>query len=520
MCRLKNIFIILVVTLVAIMPVGCSAIETTTKVVNGKIYDIYEVKPKETVYSISKKLGITQDELKKHNPQVADGLKKGELLYFPQGVIKDGSDYKTHKIKRGESLYSLSKKYDTTVDELLKLNPRLSKDKYKTGTVILIPQKSRKNDKKEKEPENEVVATDTMTVDSIIREKDDVIDVAVILPFMLSNPTMSKNAKLKTEFYKGFLMALEKNKNKKINVYAYDSAESLDTVKSILKNQELRNIDIFIAPEDDNQLAEIARYAQQNQSQVLNVFSTKNELYKENPYVINVNIPQELMYEEAVDAYMKQLKGSLPVILVNKSGAKDKSAFVEKVKNAMIEKNIDYTELEYNHELTIDTLSKLNEPGKYAFILESSKRDELNNVITAIDKFQKDSIANHEVKLLGYPDWIIIKGTLADKLHQFNATIYSRFYYNENSADLKDFETEFHGWYGDDMISAMPAQGVLGYDIGMFIFKNKGVVKDGDKRNGIQTDIKLGNISDESGLVNKSITIIRFTPDGDIIKID
>ena len=47
---------------------------------------------------------------------------------------------KTHVVKRGDSLYSLSKKYGTTVDALKKVN-RLKKEALQVGQKIKIPKK-------------------------------------------------------------------------------------------------------------------------------------------------------------------------------------------------------------------------------------------------------------------------------------------------------------------------------------------------------------------------------------------
>ncbi|MDE6122358.1 MAG: hypothetical protein K2F76_03885, partial [Duncaniella dubosii] len=57
-----------------------------TREVNGRNYYYYEVAPKETVYSICHRLGITKDELVKSNPSVADGLRWGTVLFFPVDV--------------------------------------------------------------------------------------------------------------------------------------------------------------------------------------------------------------------------------------------------------------------------------------------------------------------------------------------------------------------------------------------------------------------------------------------------
>ena len=47
---------------------------------------------------------------------------------------------KTHVVKRGDSLYSISKKYGTTVDALKKVN-RLKKEALQVGQKIKIPKK-------------------------------------------------------------------------------------------------------------------------------------------------------------------------------------------------------------------------------------------------------------------------------------------------------------------------------------------------------------------------------------------
>jgi len=51
--------------------------------VNGKLMYAHGVKKQETLYSISKAYKITIEELQKYNPALAEGLKEGTLLYIP-----------------------------------------------------------------------------------------------------------------------------------------------------------------------------------------------------------------------------------------------------------------------------------------------------------------------------------------------------------------------------------------------------------------------------------------------------
>jgi LysM repeat protein/ABC-type branched-subunit amino acid transport system substrate-binding protein len=53
---------------------------------NGKIFYVYYVKPGEGLYSISRTFSVTTDEILKHNPSIEKGVKSGQVLYIP---VKD-----------------------------------------------------------------------------------------------------------------------------------------------------------------------------------------------------------------------------------------------------------------------------------------------------------------------------------------------------------------------------------------------------------------------------------------------
>ena len=57
--------------------------------VNGEIFYLHKVLPKQTLYSISKAYGIPVDAIQKVNPSLTDGLKAGMLLYIPQATVAD-----------------------------------------------------------------------------------------------------------------------------------------------------------------------------------------------------------------------------------------------------------------------------------------------------------------------------------------------------------------------------------------------------------------------------------------------
>ena len=79
-----------------------------------------------------------------------------------------------------------------------------------------------------------------------------------MLPFMLNNSVETKQSKLYTEFYKGFLLALkdvnERYNDNEINVYTYDTEGTTDKLMSILSIDEVKEMDLIFAPDVLEQL--------------------------------------------------------------------------------------------------------------------------------------------------------------------------------------------------------------------------------------------------------------------------
>lgn len=123
------------------------SIEKSALTINDKSDSngIYVVRPGETWYSISRRLGTTVELLNQLNPDI-DFLKPGQSLNVPSGVevpeVEIGkqseSSYKFHTIVSGETLYSLTRKYNISAESLIEINPGLA-GSFRTGTVVKIP---------------------------------------------------------------------------------------------------------------------------------------------------------------------------------------------------------------------------------------------------------------------------------------------------------------------------------------------------------------------------------------------
>lgn len=74
----------------------------------------HEVDPGETVYALSQRYGVAIEQIIKFNPGIENGLQAGHILYIPFS----SGPYFMHKVRKGETLYSISKIYNISVDEL------------------------------------------------------------------------------------------------------------------------------------------------------------------------------------------------------------------------------------------------------------------------------------------------------------------------------------------------------------------------------------------------------------------
>jgi len=117
----------------------------------------YRAKRGETVVTIAKKYGIPAGVIMHHNNLSSrKKLKAGQRLIIPieghsyarlknnapsESKRKVSDDLLRYKVKKGDTLSSIAKRYDLSVDELGKMN-KLKKNKIRTGQIIVVKDRS------------------------------------------------------------------------------------------------------------------------------------------------------------------------------------------------------------------------------------------------------------------------------------------------------------------------------------------------------------------------------------------
>lgn len=84
---------------------------------------IHRVDQGETVYSLSKRYNISQDELIRNNPSIRDGLKIGDELKIPlKTAVVGNTNYTIHTVQASETLFGIARQYGVSVDQIKQWN--------------------------------------------------------------------------------------------------------------------------------------------------------------------------------------------------------------------------------------------------------------------------------------------------------------------------------------------------------------------------------------------------------------
>ena len=100
-------------------------------------YTIYTVQKGDTLYKIANEYNLTVDDLIEYNNLSSTNLSIGQKILIPNEIINE-SEYDTYIVKAGDSLYRIAINYNTTVDNLMDIN-NLSSNLLSIGQKLLVP---------------------------------------------------------------------------------------------------------------------------------------------------------------------------------------------------------------------------------------------------------------------------------------------------------------------------------------------------------------------------------------------
>ncbi len=134
--------------------------------VDGRVYVLHQVEQKETLYSLAQRYGVKIAAITAVNPDSENGLSIGQVLRIPVETeipVKDGRE--VHKVSPKETLYSIARDYNVSVDDIKKWN-KMSMNLLDIGQELVIYPAGEKTDQPSVPERNsgEVVNVETHVV--------------------------------------------------------------------------------------------------------------------------------------------------------------------------------------------------------------------------------------------------------------------------------------------------------------------------------------------------------------------
>ncbi len=453
-------------------------------------------------------------------------------LDLPVKSVK-GKQYYYHKVKKGESLYGISRQLDIPVDKIIEDNPEAAGG-IRKGDILVFPYEEYQTPVEKAEADT--IKADTAVMDSVKARPI----IGVLLPFGLEAEEPARRNNIALDFYKGVLIAADSLSKRagEIEIVTHDT-EGLapDALRDMISRDSLlRHASVIIGPDDEASIAAIAEAAATGSTYVLNIFNTRDSSYTDTPRLMQANLPQKQMYTLAVDAIMADFDGFRPVILRNKAGHNDREAFTTYLTGRYLSEGIEPVTIEYETNLLLSDLETLPVAygEKYIIVPSDGSVGEFNRFAYALRTFRDrikeeafatadvDSTATErkiaEIEVFGYPDWTAFRGDALDMLHRLNATVYSRFLDNTNGFNARNIDSDFKRWYGTPMMESVPVYGILGFDTASYLIRNlrahDGTFEplDAVPFSGIQSTFDF--ISAGEGFVNNSLYIITYQTGG------
>ncbi len=355
-------------------------------------FEIYTVKAKETKWGIAHSYGLTIEELEAINPEIKDGLKIGQEIKLPirseKPAIVSTEQYVFYDVKPKQTMYTLTRKLSVTEEELILLNPAL-KDGLKAGMVLKLPVA--------KTEDSNLEVIDAVIVDKFNflenANPENVSNIAIMLPFKLNEMEMDSidqtKEKLKkdrllgyaTEFYTGSLMALDSIKKLgfSVNVKVIDNGGKQSTTRAAVTENDFTDMHAVIGPILDANVEIVASQLKSDGIPVISPLTNKKVDHRN----VFQTIPDKKLLQERMLAFIKEHGQDKNVIII----ADKNKASIKATLQSILPNNKVFNPEEGNYIKPDLILPHLKEDIENWVILETDDLSLIANVTSVLNSY-------------------------------------------------------------------------------------------------------------------------------------
>lgn len=505
----------------------------------GKVWYMHQVMKGQTLYSISRAYNVTVDQISSENAIQDNGIQEGQILRIPankgsqtavtqndakpkeQTETRSASPapgtpsgsgsttratpasqdqrYLYHKVKRGETLYSIAGEYGISVRELKKANKGLLFPRE--GDFLMIPRRKMTGHREDAvpAPDENLVSDDVALPDTallkevpeeftvpgnrtVLRSLNGSVRVAVLLPFFINE----NNARSYTdstrrdaqgnkiyrevtksggliyegslpflEIYEGILIAVDslRTLGLAVELEIYDTGADSSLVNRLLWSGALNNATLIIGPVFSHNLEKVSSWAAERNIPVVSPVALRDRNILGNRPTLYRVFPSEYAAQDLMAGELRNHRGSNVVFFYADSAMYDPSTSVlwEKVRNVMAETGQDDTasltpfyftgltqrRSAYSGVTSIDNL--LVADRENVIILASTNSSVVSSTFSNLHGVAR----KYDLKVIGYPEIGGLETVDLRYFYDLELYIPSGSYIDFNSPATKEFTAKF-----------------------------------------------------------------------------
>jgi len=529
----------------------------------------------ETIYAVSRKYKVSVEDLLALNPGLdINDLPVGQVIMLPGGeeqkneLSYNEEGYILHKVKKGETLYSLSRYYDVSVREIRALNPELGWGGPRSGDVIKVPQP--------KTTVAEVFTPDTIVVDTVpvgeadtiaeetyiyeelenlVPERGRMYSVAYLIPFdyqemepldsllkdvrsplrreRIREDYMIEKATPKSinflEFLEGSMLAADTltDAGMKLDIRVYDTKRSMYRMRQILEDPAMKKMDLIIGPFYSFNLELVSEFAREHQIPVVTPFHSGDSLLMDNPYLFQPSPSFQTEYRKSAEYIARSYDSNLVLVHDGDSAKLPMINYYKQVIFDELEKYaaldmVTFKEVIIEDVNTDELIHSLSPDEKNLLILPATDEAFASQVATRL-YYERD---NYDIEVFGSSYWVGFDDIEITYIHALELTIAHTHWYDYSDPEflrlLKKFRQNFLKEPGSYTRRGYNF-GIAGYDLSLYFMsalreEGRRFILDIDsfKADGTYSDYRFDRVSRKGGYENEALHYYHF---GDSLQV-
>ena len=517
MKRLQLIF-----AAILLMTMAAMATEPSKVIVKyqDKKYYVHTVADGDTLYSLSKTYGVSQEIIIRVNGMESADIVLGTKVYVPciEGRVmqdNEGAEEATegkHVVSAGETLYSLSRKYGMTEEQLLEMNGLKSHTDIKAGMTLKVRMNKSSNAKAKSDGDarngtassrkqndgnmyqgsDERASAESLTAANISQELADakqvadsavpepaleedvlfavvapstVLQVTLVLPFHVKGEVKENMV----DFYRGVLLGFEdlKAKGRSVELSVLDSKRSLTVINELIENGEF-DTQLIIGPVYGDEFAPLLKHAEDNGIPVVSPLQ-----YVESDSHVLFNMPPMKSLRGAPIAGL--VDGSRKVVTIYAS--QNDNSFISEVRsvathNVELPLNFKFDRGSYFYKrnsdgsngVQVNIENLMRDKDSKVFIIMASTATDVDRILTTLSSTKSSirgrGLAYGDYMVVGNSEWLKMGSIDRDVFFHNDVVFVVPYYANRIEDKVRIFDGRFVTNY-----NAIPSRSAYrGYD--------------------------------------------------------